>query len=121
MVEVFLASGTVNKRIQPCLCEETYVPISAAGNHVYTCTEVAQEQNVLVKLFPLSPPSLPQPADGQGLGELKLFGHGVGTIQVPHAWMPRICLFSGFFPSSHSYYFPIVLLLPSHFLSPRLQ
>lgn len=115
MSEVFLASDTVNKCIQPCLSEETYVPISAAGNHVYTCTEIAQEQYVLVKLLPLSPPSLPQPHHGQGLGEPRLFGHGVETTQAQHAWMPRVCLFSGSEPSSHSSSLPVVLCLLSFF------
>lgn len=45
MSEVFLESDTVNKCIQPCL------PISAIGNHVYTCTEIAQEHYVLLKLL----------------------------------------------------------------------
>lgn len=59
MSEIFLASNTVNKCIQSCLSEETFVPGSAAGNHVYTCTEIAQDHYVLAKLLPLSPPSLP--------------------------------------------------------------
>lgn len=65
---IFLTSGRVNKCIQPYLCEKTYVPISAAGNHVYTCTEVAQEQYVLVKLLPvpsLSPPTSRWPRPGR--------------------------------------------------------
>lgn len=121
MSEFFLASDTVNKCIQPCLSEETYVLISAAGTHVYTCTEIAQEQYVLVKLLPLPPPSLPQPHHGQSLGEPRLFGQGVETTQVQHAWMPPVCLFSGSEPSSHSSSFPVVLCFLSFFPGPRLQ
>jgi len=121
MSGVFLASDTVNKCIQPCLSEETYVPSSAAGNHVYTCTEIAQEQYVLVKLLPLSPPSLPQPHHNQGLGEPRLFGHGDETTQVQHTWMPQVCLFHGSEPSSHSSSFPVALCLLSFFSGPRLQ
>lgn len=68
MSEVFLASRTANKCIQSCLSEETFVPSRAAGNHVYTCTEIAQDHYVLVKLLLLSPPSLPQLHHSQGLG-----------------------------------------------------
>lgn len=68
MSEVFLASNTANKCIQSCLSEETFVTSRAAGNHVYTCTEIAQDHYVPEKLLPLSPPSLPHPYQSQGLG-----------------------------------------------------
>lgn len=111
MSEVFLASDTVNKCIQPYSSEETCVPISVAGNRVYTCTEIAQEQYVLGKLLPLSPPSLPQPHHSQGLGEPRRFGHGVETTEAQHAWMPWVCFFNGSEPFSHFFSFLVVLHL----------
>lgn len=115
MSEVFLASNTVNKCIQCCLSEETFVPSTAAGNHVYTCTEIAQDHYVLVKLFPLSPPSLPHPQHSQGLGYSRLFGHRIETTQVQPAWMPLPCLLSDSERSSHSSFFPVILCLLSFF------